>query len=502
MGSLKNAEIRFQRQQSDDQPLPASWSGTYKLPIRIYGEACALCVRALLMTRFSRTFRRLVESLTRFAAEPFLMKWTYLGWGLSLVIAATALAEEPLPLPAPEPDQPVAALPVEDSSNQAEGITLEDLELMSQSHPAIAEAAAKVRAARGACLQAGLYPNPVLSYQGAEIGNEGRAGQQGGFLEQEYVTAGKLDYAQQAACWEVRRTQQEFATAQMQVLTEVRMRYYEAVIAEQAVKVVADLRKTAEAGLKLTEDRKAAQEVSDIDVLQSRFEAEAARLLAVQAESQLEAARRRLEATLGGISLGDLQIADDGMLEPGLLTWEQAWSQLQSASPALAAKRLDVERARWELRLQIASRIPNLSFQAGVQDDHATGDTVAGATVALPLPIYNCNQGNIEKARGELAMAQQAVGRLEAELLGRLAVAFREYQTALQQADRYREQMLPDADRALQLVKLAYGSGEVDYLRLLSAQQTYGRAHLEYLKTLEIVWTRQAQIEGLLTTAD
>lgn len=421
--------------------------------------------------------------------------------GFSFVIASAALAEEPLPLPVPEAEQPKAAVPADDVGSDI-GLSLADLETMAQSHPAIAEAAAQVRRARGAAVQAGLYPNPILSYQGTEMGNEGRAGQQGGFLEQEYVTAGKLDHAQQAACWEVRRSQQDFARAQMRILTEVRMRYYEAIIAQRKVQVVADLREAAEAGLKLTEDRKAAQEVSDVDVLQSRFEAEAARLLAVQTQAELEAARRQLEAAIGGIGIGQLQLVDDEALDPPLLTWEQAWNQLQSASPALAAQRLDVERARWELRLQIANRIPNLSFQAGVQDDHATGDTIAGASVALPLPVYNCNQGNIEKARGELAMAQQAVRSLEVELQGQLAVAFREYQTALQQAERYRSQMLPDADRALQLVRLAYGSGEVDYLRLLSAQQNYGRAHLEYLKTLEIVWTRHSQIEGLMTTED
>jgi cobalt-zinc-cadmium efflux system outer membrane protein len=175
---------------------------------------------------------------------------------------------------------------------------------------------------------------------------------------------------------------------------------------------------------------------------------------------------------------------------------------VQSSSPQLAAAQVDIERTRWELRRQIAGRIPNITIQGAVQDDHATGDTVAGVQIGMPLPIYNCNEGNIEAARGELAAAQRAVGRLEAELQAKLAVVFREYQTALQQSDRYRERMLPDADKALQLVRLAYGSGEVDYLRMLSAQQNYGRAHLQYLKTLEIVWTRRAQIEGLLTTVD
>ncbi len=416
---------------------------------------------------------------------------------MTLFTAGSVLADEPLPLPAPEPLSPAAL-----DSPTSVAFTLAHLEELARTHPAIAEAAAKVRAARGKCLQAGLYPNPVLSYQGTEIGNEGRAGQQGGFLEQEYVTAGKLEYAQEAACWEVKRTEQELARVQMRILTELRMRYFETVIAQRAVAVVADLRTNAVSGLKLTEDRKAAQEVSDVDVLQSRFEAEAASLLAAQTETELAGARRRLEAALGGMGLADLPIADENTADVHLLNWEQAWARVQCASPELAAARIDIDRARWELRLQIANRIPNVTFQAGVQDDHATGNTIAGAIIALPLPFYNCNQGNIEQARGELAMAQRAVSRLEAELQGRLAVVFREYQTAVQQTDRYREQMLPDADKALELVRLAYGSGEVDYLRLLSAQQNYGRAHLQYLKTLEIVWTRQALIEGLLTAED
>jgi cobalt-zinc-cadmium efflux system outer membrane protein len=412
----------------------------------------------------------------------------------ALAVAA-AMAEEPLPLPLPEPE-------MESESSETEGFTLGHLEMLAHSHPAIGEAAGKVRAARGQVIQAGLYPNPVFGYMGSEIGNEGSGGQQGGFLEQEYVTAGKLDYAQQAACWEVRRREQELARVQLAVLTNVRIRYYETIIAQRAIKVVSDLKSNAEDGLKLTEDRKAAQEVSEVDVLQSRFEAEGARLLATQTETELLGARRRLEAALGGVALAEIPITDDETDGETPLTWEQAWLKLQSTSPQLAAAQLDIERARWELRRQIAQRIPNITFQGAVQDDHATGDTVVGAMIAMPLPIYNCNEGNIEAARGELAAAQRAVGRLEAELQAKLAVVFREYQTALQQSDRYRERMLPDADKALQLVRLAYGSGEVDYLRLLSAQQNYGRAHLQYLKTLEIVWTRRAQIEGLLTTVD
>ena len=38
-------------------------------------------------------------------------------------------------------------------------------------NPTLAQAAARVQAARAQCLQVGLYPNPVVGYQGSEIGN-------------------------------------------------------------------------------------------------------------------------------------------------------------------------------------------------------------------------------------------------------------------------------------------------------------------------------------------
>ena len=415
-------------------------------------------------------------------------------WFLLAALASNALlAEEPLPLPVPD---------TEIESESIVGFSLEELEAMALSHPAITEAAGKVRAARGEYIQAGLYPNPVVGYLGSEIGNEGRGGQQGGFLEQEFVTSHKLDLQQQAACWEIRRREQLLAEVQLGVLCAVRIRYYEAAIAERAIAVATDVRDASQQGLKLTELRKAAKEVSDVDVLQSRFELDSAKVTVAQSEAELFGARQRLEAALGGMSLADLPIAEFPMSELPNWAWEDAWTRVRTESPSLAALQLDIERARWNLRRQIAGRIPNVTIQAIVQDDHATGYTVAGAQIGMPLPFYNCNEGNIEQARGELLAATRAVGRLEAELQAKLATVFREFQSARTQAETYREQMLPDADRAFKLVKVAYGSGDMDYLRLLSAQQNYSRTHLAYLKTLQTVWTRHAVIGGLLTAED
>lgn len=90
--------------------------------------------------------------------------------------------------------------------SSASGLTLGELEEMAlQYNPTLEQAAARAEAARGHWLQVGLYPNPVAGYLGAEIGNEGRAGQQGCFLSQEIVTAKKLQLSRNVASQEVRQ---------------------------------------------------------------------------------------------------------------------------------------------------------------------------------------------------------------------------------------------------------------------------------------------------------
>src|SRR5690606_13600819 len=88
----------------------------------------------------------------------------------------------PEPLPTPE----IAA-------GEPTTLTLAEVESLAiAANPTLAEAAARVRAARGEQHQVGLAPNPVVGYAASEIGDEGRAGQQGMLVGQEFIRGNKL----------------------------------------------------------------------------------------------------------------------------------------------------------------------------------------------------------------------------------------------------------------------------------------------------------------------
>ena len=90
------------------------------------------------------------------------------------------------------------------AAERRDPISLLDLETIAfESNPTLSAATARMQAARGKQVQAGLYPNPVIGYDGTQIGNLGTAGQQGGFISQRFITGGKLKLDQAIAGKEV-----------------------------------------------------------------------------------------------------------------------------------------------------------------------------------------------------------------------------------------------------------------------------------------------------------
>src|SRR5262249_41959002 len=109
-------------------------------------------------------------------------------------------------------------------------------------------------------------------------------------------------------------------------------------------------------------------------------------------------------------------------------------------------------------------------------------------------------QGGIREARGELAMAEQAVRRTELNLQQRLASVYQLYTTAYNQTTMYAapDGLLETSQRALELVRRGYQAGELDYLDFLTAQRTYSQVNLTYLEALRDLRTAEIELQGWL----
>jgi outer membrane protein, heavy metal efflux system len=385
------------------------------------------------------------------------------------------------------------------AAGDAEPLTLADLEQMALgNNPSLPVAGANVDAARGRTVQAGLYPNPVIGYMGNEIGDDGTAGMQGGFVSQEFVTGGKLRLDQAKAAQKVRETQFQFDAQQLRVVNDVRLRFYSSLVAQRQVELTDELVRISKQLVQFSQRLLAAQQLSKNDVLLSEIESSESEILADNAHNQETEAWRRLAAVVGATELEPRPLAGELDAEIPDYTWEDSYARAVALNPELSAAEARVRRARIAIERERQQNVPNIDVMLSALHKNTNHDDVAGVQVGFPLPILDRNQGNIFAAEAELIEAQNNVRRLELDLQDRLAMALRRYANARQQADRYKQEILPRAKQSLDLVTRGYASGQVDFLTQLTSQRTYIRVNLAYLGTLDELWQAATLIDGQL----
>ena len=190
--------------------------------------------------------------------------------------------------------------------------------------------------------------------------------------------------------------------------------------------------------------------------------------------------------------VGDVQ---DGLTP---LTWGDTFQQLLSQSPEMAEAEAGVARAQAALRRECAGRYPNVDVQAAVQYDNSTYDTFGSLQVGVPVPLFDRNQGNIRRAHADLSAAQSEVQRIQLALQQRLGRTFEQYTNALYQVQKYKRDILPNAEASLKLTDDGYRLGEYNYLSLLTAQRTFFQTNLAYLDALRDLHASATAIEGNL----
>src|SRR5262249_54003466 len=143
-----------------------------------------------------------------------------------------------------------------------------------EKNPTIAQAQARIEAARGRARQAGLYPNPSVGATGDEIspGPIIRGGEYGFFVQQDIVLAGKLQKNRNILEQEVNRTQIEAEAQKARVLNTVRILFYRALAAQWKVEVRTNLRKLVDEAVTVTKQLQNVGQADQPDLLQIEVE--------------------------------------------------------------------------------------------------------------------------------------------------------------------------------------------------------------------------------------
>jgi len=367
------------------------------------------------------------------------------------------------------------------------------------SNPAIAQAETVAAQAVGVHCQVGLKPNPTVGYFGQEIGNDGSGGQHGLFASQTIVRGDKLQWNRCVTSHDVNRLNWEAEAQRRRTETDVRIRFYRALAAQQRLQRARDFRENAATAVDFASQRLNAREGTKPDLLQSQLLVDEIDLSIRQSELEWDAAWAELAATIGEPLLQPTRLIGDFWTEEGsdvLVRYDEA----VAASPLLFAARARIDRARSNLQRQRNQVIPNLNVQMGLGIDDATDDRFANVQLGMPVPIHNHNQGNITAAHAEYAAAIQNLRRLELRLRRDMAAVLRRYQSSAVAITKYEDTMLPRAEESLALIEEAQRAGEIDFLRVLTARQSVFDLQQKLITARGELSQAAAEMKGYLLT--
>lgn len=377
-------------------------------------------------------------------------------------------------------------------------VTMAELESKALgNHPGLFEALAKIDAAIGRSWQAGLAPNPTVGYLAAEVGSDGSAGQQGAFVGQQIIRGGKRQLDRAVACQEVQRLRQEYQAMRRRVLTDVRSTFYDILWLQRRHGLLERFRETNRQAADLARQSVAVGDSAKSDVLLAEIELEQTVSEIVTIGTQLESKWRELARVVGDPRLVPRPLSDEGVAEVPRLEWADVLARI-TESPRLAAASASLSRAQWALRRAIAEPIPDVNAQIAVQYDFASGDTLTGVQIGLPIPKRNRNQGGIHAARAEIRAARQRLVRLQYQLEKQLAKKYGVYRNAKLQATRMSEKIVPKAEEVVRIAFDAYEAGEINMSDVLNAQRSLLRATLRHQDAQQQLQSAFVEIDGFL----
>jgi cobalt-zinc-cadmium efflux system outer membrane protein len=417
------------------------------------------------------------------------------------VVEDVELAEfdEPAAMPNGTPETAVvtAIEPIELERQTA--FSLDALEQLAvANNPALAQARFSESIAGGLRHQVGLAPNPTFSYFGQQLANE-NTDQQGVMVEQEIVRGDKLGLNRAVLGHTVNAQRWESWTQRQRVLTDVRLRFYEALAGQLQIDATQDFLQVAAKGVQVASQRVEAGEGTRIDLLQSQTLLSETELAIEQRQAVVNGTLRDLAALVGMPEL-DVRRLEGELIESPADKPAISYEQIVARSPELAAAKALVCEKQALLERQQAQPIPNLLTQLGGAYDNATESGMINVQVGAPIPVWNQNEGNVTAALNAYRRAVQDVERIEADILSRYAVAVREYESAVAAVKRYRNEILPQTEESLRLSEESYLAGELDFLQVLVVRQDFYQARIQEIDASGRVSRAIAVLEGLLLT--
>lgn len=371
---------------------------------------------------------------------------------------------------------------------QAHAFTLDSvLSRITAKHPTIAASAYRVDAARGARTTARAFGNPMLSWQEENGPFPGRAPSSGMSREistfvtvplasvyQQRPRARQADQLVNAAGADLRVTSQRVAF-------DAARSFYRLALAQRALAASSDVQLWLDSLVRYTEVRVQEGAAAEVDLLRVQLERDAA--ATEVALGRIEVARAdALLAAFVDIDSITTVFADSTDIPPVFPALDHVVEIARLLRSDLAAARSRVAAAQASRAFEQSAVFREANGMLGEKSTAGVRSFMAG--IMIPLPLFDQNRGEINRASSELRAQQQETVWMERQIVADVAGALEAARTLSQQMRALQAGYLRRAEDARAITLSAYREGAVPLMQVLDASRALANARQLFYRTL------------------
>ncbi|BAP45805.1 outer membrane efflux protein [Pseudomonas sp. StFLB209] len=361
-------------------------------------------------------------------------------------------------------------------------------------NPELAAVRQDIGIAEGERRQAGLLPNPELSWEAEDTRRDTRTTTV--MLSQALELGGKrgarIDVAergQDAARLELERRS-------LELRADVLLAFHAAARAHTAVELAGQSLQLAERGLRVADGRVRAGQVSPVEATRAQVQLAETELQLRKARTAQADSLRQLARVIG-TQEGEFDSLHSADLAPGQAPTAAALFDRLEQAPALRLAEAQIQQREAMLGSARAQRVPNLTVSVGSQYSREDRERVNVVGMSMPLPLFDRNQGNVLAASRRADQARDLRNAVELDLRTRTRSALEQWSTASSEVESFSRIILPAAQQAVDTATRGFEMGKFGFIDVLDAQRTLIDARGRYLQALAAGSEARAAIERI-----
>ncbi len=367
--------------------------------------------------------------------------------------------------------------------------------------PVLKASGMQIEEKAGGHTQAGLLPNPIFSYSVENIfGNKDWNGWES--AESRYEVGqlvelgGKRGYRISAAEYHFYAAEAGFEASKLDLLNRLMKTFVLVVSCQEQLKISQDQKNIAEQILNTVIAKVEAGKVSLMQQYKAEISLKHATITLEKAVVKFQSAKERL-SLLWGETCPDFDFANYPFYEIEIPRCFLDCLHALKNNPELIQSQYDHMAAHENWNLEKAQAVPDVTLLVGYKTLRDTGNKGMILGAALPIPVFNRNQGNVQSAAAEILKTQEQVIQMQLLLENKLSLSHLELTQAYQEALMLETGILASATQTLELAQEGYQEGKFEYLDLLDAQRTLFEVKENYIQSLLRYHQKRADIEYL-----